>query len=712
MTLKTKEKLEQKHLGEVLENNTRVAAISLTGVIFLVLFSLSIILSYFHISSKIDASYTGMESNLAQNVAIDWVETKRQLDSFLKIEEIAGFWILNGETKSLIDKKFKRSIKNQSSKLEKQNAVWYNGNLILFKKFNLKSTKLRTYYEIKVAFKIGYLPMVVSLVFSILISSLFYFLVLRKLRHISQSISDEIYKIIPALQESNESKLIFSLNNVETDILEFATLKNTILDTTQKLRETEKNLREQEKEKALAKQARQLHHNIQHALNNLKELIRDLGPNMLDDQKSSLRRSYNSIVDTVNNLKIDNDSNLINNDNMKTYVNMSLEYLISWNRVKWQNKDVEIIYEPDSSDVGVFIDIPQSAFTSIVHNLIKNAVEAGEEKDNTTEIKIDLQKKDNFCDLKISDNGCGISSHNIFKIFDEKFSKGKIGGCGIGLSHAREVISKVNGTISVSSVLGEGSCFTIKIPLSDKPSWYVEKIIVRKGQKVIVIDDEIHYYEKLKKRFDLLGVESLYFKDKEHFLSSSEQFVRNLKNYLFVVDYEFNGKKYTGIDIIEEFKIYDQSILMTNMADEVDVIKSCEENNISLVSKKFAVNIEIRKATRNIQDLKIKFLDDSKHVMRNFKLKAESYGLDADFYTCQNELYESCKVDTDKNTIFFIDYELEEMTGDKVVKNLRQQGFKNFHILTGYSASDFKESFNVTSVETKKFPRRVIDSYL
>ena len=207
-------------------------------------------------------------------------------------------------------------------------------------------------------------------------------------------------------------------------------------------------------------------------------------------------------------------------------------------------------------------------------------------------------------------------------------------------------------------------------------------------------------------------MESLYFKDKESFESKFSPSAELMSDYLFIVDYEFSGKNYNGIEIIQELEIFDNAVLMTNMADEHSVIKSCEECDVSLVPKKLAANIEIRKATKNIQDLKVKFLDDSKHIMRNFKVKAEKYGLDADFYTCPNELYESCKTDTDKNTVFFIDYDLGKITGDKVIYELRERGFENFHLLTGYSASDLSLNVEVTSIEPKKFPRKIIDSYL
>ena len=56
--------------------------------------------------------------------------------------------------------------------------------------------------------------------------------------------------------------------------------------------------------------------------------------------------------------------------------------------------------------------------------------------------------------------------HHLFKPFVS--TKG-LTGMGIGVYQSREYLRKINGTISVTSELGFGTCFTLKIPIVNEP---------------------------------------------------------------------------------------------------------------------------------------------------------------------------------------------------------------------------------------------------
>ena len=66
--------------------------------------------------------------------------------------------------------------------------------------------------------------------------------------------------------------------------------------------------------------------------------------------------------------------------------------------------------------------------------------------------------------FEIIDNGAGICVSDISRIFEEFYTKGKIGGTGLGLAYCKQVVEAHGGTIEVQSEVGKGSTFTIRIP--------------------------------------------------------------------------------------------------------------------------------------------------------------------------------------------------------------------------------------------------------
>ncbi|MBP1727574.1 MAG: hypothetical protein H6Q51_2872, partial [Deltaproteobacteria bacterium] len=65
------------------------------------------------------------------------------------------------------------------------------------------------------------------------------------------------------------------------------------------------------------------------------------------------------------------------------------------------------------------------------------------------------------------DTGCGIPEENLTKIFDPFFSTKEVGfGTGLGLSVAHGIVERHGGTLTVKSKVGEGSVFTIRLPLA------------------------------------------------------------------------------------------------------------------------------------------------------------------------------------------------------------------------------------------------------
>jgi PAS domain S-box-containing protein len=114
------------------------------------------------------------------------------------------------------------------------------------------------------------------------------------------------------------------------------------------------------------------------------------------------------------------------------------------------------------------INIDRVKLLQIIVNIIKNATEALFESNNTEkilQISVFAKDKDYFC-IEISDNGCGIDSENLNKIFIHGFTTKKKGH-GFGLHNCIISAKEMGGTITVESLgSNKGSTFFITLPFN------------------------------------------------------------------------------------------------------------------------------------------------------------------------------------------------------------------------------------------------------
>jgi len=94
-------------------------------------------------------------------------------------------------------------------------------------------------------------------------------------------------------------------------------------------------------------------------------------------------------------------------------------------------------------------------------NLLLNAVEA---MGHGGKLTVATEVADGFVKISVQDTGAGISTENFSHIFDTFFTTKK-NGTGLGLAISRRVVEEHNGVIDVQSQAGQGSTFTIRLPL-------------------------------------------------------------------------------------------------------------------------------------------------------------------------------------------------------------------------------------------------------
>jgi len=142
------------------------------------------------------------------------------------------------------------------------------------------------------------------------------------------------------------------------------------------------------------------------------------------------------------------------------------EYFISMEGSGRLDNRVTNISIPFGSAPHAMIDVKY--FLRVLDNLVDNAVRHTKSGDL---IEIGCCEANGSAEIFLSDSGSGIPKDDLPKIFDRTFTgiaartPGK-SGSGLGLSISRTIVEKHGGSIHCSSVFGEGSKFTISIPLA------------------------------------------------------------------------------------------------------------------------------------------------------------------------------------------------------------------------------------------------------
>jgi two-component system NtrC family sensor kinase len=134
---------------------------------------------------------------------------------------------------------------------------------------------------------------------------------------------------------------------------------------------------------------------------------------------------------------------------------------LSQQRAKYAN----VVIETSLGDGIPSVKASPSEMQQVFLNLVNNAIDAmdpgGGDLDIITRLDGDVVV------VSISDTGCGIPQANLQRIFDPFFTTKPVGkGTGLGLSIIYGIINKMDGTISVNSAVGQGTTFTLRLPVA------------------------------------------------------------------------------------------------------------------------------------------------------------------------------------------------------------------------------------------------------
>ena len=177
----------------------------------------------------------------------------------------------------------------------------------------------------------------------------------------------------------------------------------------------------------------------------------------------------------------------------KVDINAIVKDSIEITKPKWkdeaQSRGIHIEMVSNLEDIPLASG-STSELREVITNMIFNAIEAMHEG-GKIEIRTFREGKDVF--IQISDTGVGIAEETKERIFEPFFTTKPFTNTGLGLSMSYGIVKRFGGEIEVESKVGQGTAFTITLPIGqDEKEEAVDSQPIKKGRKarILVIDDD------------------------------------------------------------------------------------------------------------------------------------------------------------------------------------------------------------------------------
>lgn len=280
-----------------------------------------------------------------------------------------------------------------------------------------------------------------------------------------------------------------------------------------------------------------------------------------------------------------------------THVNATIDEVLEFMAYDLRTSSLKIVNDLDPTLPAIMADPHQ--LQQVFVNIISNARQAILSADMTGTITVRTRLKDRCVRIEISDTGPGISPANLAKIFDPFFTTKPLGqGTGLGLSLVYGMIQEHGGTITATSVLGEGATFAIDLPvlaypstpviLSDQPAGGIFRASSPRGTTVLVVDDEEWILGLARELLTWDG------HDVETALGAEQclEVLRSRRVDLIVSDWKMPGMN--GIQLYERLKeehpsLAERMLFMTGDVINDTLREFLTANGKTCISKPFAI---------------------------------------------------------------------------------------------------------------------------
>lgn len=313
-------------------------------------------------------------------------------------------------------------------------------------------------------------------------------------------------------------------------------------------------------------------------------------PKRIKDAFRKIQSLSNQLLTLINDIlelsKMEQGKLEIRNQDFNIRENMEELVFVYQAQIADKQKQFDVLIDVDDE----WVNSDWSRIQQILDNLLSNAFKFTE-KDGKIRLQVTEQKDYNSkfgkYQIIVEDNGAGMSQDFLKKIFipferETKFGAAKVAGTGLGMPIVHDLVIKMQGTIEVTSSLGNGTTFTVMLPL-EICNTDVSGNTEQSGE------DTTDSVEEL----DGNGRKVLIAEDNE---INMEIGVEILRMFGFEVEQAWNGKE--ALDLFRESEENEYALIVMDM--KMPVMDGCEAaRQIRRLNRPDAKTIPIIAATAN-----------------------------------------------------------------------------------------------------------------
>lgn len=178
--------------------------------------------------------------------------------------------------------------------------------------------------------------------------------------------------------------------------------------------------------------------------------------------QTETKRLSELVQEIINLSRLQDDDPLKNGKNFE--ISDVINEAIDQSRLNAEVRKIALYFD---SNVKAVVIGDRNQVLMAIHNLIENAINYSPD---STRVAVDSRIKDKIAEISVSDQGIGIPEKDLERIFERFYrvdpARSRLtGGTGLGLSIVKHIALNHGGDVSVWSVEGAGSTFTLRFPL-------------------------------------------------------------------------------------------------------------------------------------------------------------------------------------------------------------------------------------------------------